>query len=464
MQSIAAHQIIVQSSSKESCIVNFQDFMMTKKGTVKGDSIRYKIKIEDEQGWLGPASEPSTTISAKGSDIALADIYVPHDLHAKRKRIYRTDSAGQFRYLDTIDRRESSYLDQIPEDLLGDPIEEDLYPPPRSEHMRKVNNRMAYIDCIDRRGFRRSSRFHLSIPFAPHQCRDADAIDILPEDGQRAQWIEWYYGYYIAFKDRSYYTVDPNTLEYSPRDLSVGLWAPLSLAPIPGVGFGWMSHEGPCFGDHTTIDKQTGQAIWADLKSYSLETLRKAVGFYHKDYYYLFAGTQNEKGYALYVPERRWTQITNWNVQCVTKQSGQTDNNLVLAGSYYGYVNTLFSGEWDQADAYPSSSSTINCQFRTLDYDFGTPHTDKYIKYITLHAKKAGVSNAGIYLIPYVDQIATSTMSTLGVTSTTYAKLSRRKGQGDHGTLIGTTVYGVGRVAVKGVTLEIGDVGFNYTT
>ncbi|MBA7697273.1 hypothetical protein ES703_105936 [subsurface metagenome] len=63
---------------------------------------------------------------------------------------------------------------------------------------------MLYIDVTDRRGTRRSSRFHLSLPFIPHQCMDKDAFDLNPDDGQKSVWGEWYYGYLIAWKERSY--------------------------------------------------------------------------------------------------------------------------------------------------------------------------------------------------------------------------------------------------------------------
>ncbi|MBA7697274.1 hypothetical protein ES703_105937 [subsurface metagenome] len=118
LQCIAAHEIIVQASSKKNAIVNFQDYKLTKKGAVKGEGITYKIKLEDEMGYLGPASEPSSKITVTGSDVSLADIVIPYDTRIVRKRIYRTDSLGIFRYLDTIDRIETSYLDQIPEELL----------------------------------------------------------------------------------------------------------------------------------------------------------------------------------------------------------------------------------------------------------------------------------------------------------------------------------------------------------
>jgi hypothetical protein len=230
-QNIASHQIVVEATSKKTATVTFNDWIMRKKGAVRGE-VAYKMRLEDEQGYLGPISDASNTISPKGVDVLLTDLYVPHDTRIKRKRLYRPDVSGGYRYLDTIDRVDTEYLDQVPEDLLGEAIEEEFFRPPKARIMSKVQNRMAYADIVDRDGRFRPSRVQLSMPFRPHQCSDNDVFDVLPEDGQRITGFEWYFGLYYCWKEQSFYTVDTSTFEPIPRDKETGLIAIESLAAI----------------------------------------------------------------------------------------------------------------------------------------------------------------------------------------------------------------------------------------
>lgn len=468
-QCIAAHEIVVRASSKKDCIVNFQDFMITKQGGVTGTQLQYKVKLEDELGYLGPASDASYPVTVKGQDVNLADIYIPYDTRIKRKRLYRTDTTGTFRYLDTIGRLETSYLDQIPEELLGSAIEEDVYRPPRCAHMRKTDNRMAYIDCVDRRGTRRSSRIHLSLPFVPHQCRDGDCFDVIPEDGQKVIWAEWYYGHLLVWKERSLYTIDPDTFQKSPRDLTIGCIAPLSVAAIPDGGFGWLSHEGVIFGDHTRIEKDTGEKIWDDLQSYTPAQLSHAVGFYHDRYYYLFLGydstVYNTRGYACYLPNREWFYLSNWNVQCVSVWKGGTDNSEIYAGSNYGYINQLFKGEVDKSDVASPADSAILSALRTLDYDLNSLQSDKYLNWIIFHAKNLSSDPARKALLtftPYYNQLPTKALDDERIEYTNYFKYDLCQDPGyEHGTtLIGFRMTGKNRYAIKGMTLDVTDMGF----
>ena len=471
-QCIAAHEIIVRASSKKDCVVNFQDLMITKEGGVTGTQLRYKVKMEDELGYLGPASDASYPVTVKGSDVRLADIYVPYDTRIKRKRLYRTDALGVFRYLDTIDRLETYYTDQLPEELLGPAIEEDVYRPPKCAYMRKIDNRMAYIDCFDRRGTRRSSRIHISLPFIPHQCRDADCFDVMPEDGQRTIWCEWYYGHLLVWKERSFYTIDPNTFEKSPRDLSIGCIAPKSVAAIPDGGFAWLSHEGVIFGDHTTIDKSTGEQIWPDIQNYTPQQLSHAVGWYHDRYYFIFlgydSGVYNTRGYACYLPEKKWFYLSNWNVQCVSLWNGGTDSHEIYTGSNFGYVNQLFKGETDLADTNASTASQIASALRTLDYDLNSPHSDKYLNWVIFHAKNLSTDpsrKAMLTVTPYYDQLPTKALDDEQIMHSNYKKYDLCQDPGYESdnlnpTLIGCRINGIRRYAIKGITLDITDLGF----
>lgn len=466
MQCIASHQITVQASSKKAATINFQDWIMRKKGAVNGE-VAYKIKLMDDQGYLGPASLSTEVLTTTGNDIQLADIYVPYDTRMVRKEIYRSDSNGVYRYLDTIDRKERSYLDQIPEDLLGAPIAEDLYRPPRSKIMEKAINRMAYANIVDRDERIRKSRIQLAKPFAPHQCSDDETFDVLPEDGQEITGFRWYNGIYIVWKEKSLFTVDPDTFEYIPREHTFGCIAPHSIYEIPGEGFGWLSHEGPIFGDHTNFDKFTGRLIWDDLQSLSLETLRKAVGFFYDDYYYLFVGSYNQYGYALHVPTKSWFYLTNWNVQCVNLWNSGSDNREVYAGSNYGYVNQLFQGNTDITDNAISTYQHISWAIRTVDYDFGVPMNYKWPRWVLLHAKNL-VSGAGnecqIIITPQLDQVAGSAYSTLIPNRTTYYQY-RVDGRsptigGEKGTLLAMRLAGIKRCAIRDILIEAGDFGF----
>ena len=216
MQNICAYKITLVAKNKKA-ICNFQDLQMERVGPIKGD-VMYKVVLEDEQGWLGPASDASKRVNVDGASVNLSDIYVPYDTRIARKRIYRTDSTGVFRYVDTIDRTCTSYLDEIPEELLGETIEPDYHKPPRASIMRKVDNKMAYARVIDRNGRYKPSTIYISEAFAPHRCSDFNIFDVLPDDGQRITGIEWYYGTYLVWKENSFFTVDPENYRYIPRD------------------------------------------------------------------------------------------------------------------------------------------------------------------------------------------------------------------------------------------------------
>jgi hypothetical protein len=465
-QCIASHQIIVEATSKKSGTVSFNDWVMKKKGAVRGE-VAYKMRLEDEQGYLGPISDASDTISPKGVDCLVTDLYVPFDTRIKRKRLYRPDVTGTYRYLDTIDRVDKQYLDQVPEDLLGETIEEEFFKPPRANVMSQVQNRMAYADIVDRDGRYRPGRVQLSLPFRPHQCSDADVFDVLPEDGQRVMGFEWYYGVYYCWKEKSFYTVDPNSYEYIPREKKVGLIAKESLDEIPGLGYGWLSHEGPKFGNANGVDHFTGRLIWDDFKNLDKAVLAKAVGFYYDDYYYLFVGENNELGYALHVPTKSWFYISNWNVQCVSIFNAGSDNSELYAGSKYGYINRLLNGNTDLSDDAFSTESEIAWAFRTLDYDFEQPVNDKYPRWIFSHAKNlvAGVANkAQMIITPYLDQMAGDPYTTITLNGTRYVqyKASGRSPTigGEKGTLVGMRVAGTKRCAIRNFFIEAGDLGF----
>jgi len=465
-QCIASHQIVVEATSKKSAQVSFNDWIMKKKGAVRGE-VAYKMRLEDDQGYLGPISDASNTISPKGVDVLLTDLYVPTDTRIKRKRLYRPDVGGAYRYLDTVDRQVVEYLDQVPEDLLGEPIEEELFKPPKANVMSKVQNRMAYADIIDRDGRHRPGRVQLSLPFRPHQCSDDDVFDVLPEDGQRITGFEWHYGLYYCWKEKSFYTVDPNSFEYIPREKEIGLIARDSLAAIPGLGYGWLSHEGHKFGDANNIDHFTGRLIWDDIKGYDKSILRKAVGFYHDDYYYCFVGNTNEHGYALHIPTKSWFYIPDWNVQCVSIFNAGSDNSEVYAGSNYGYINRLFNGNTDISDDLASTVSQISWAFRTLDYDFEQPVNYKYPRWILTHAKNlvSGAANrVQMIITPYLDQLPGDPYTTITVQGTGYYQYQANGRAptigGEKGTLVGMRVTGSKRVAIRNFFIEAGDLGF----
>lgn len=474
-QCIAAHEIIVTASSKKACTINFQDLMVRKMGSVTGDQIQYKVKLEDELGFVGPASEASQAITVKGQDVNLVDIIVPYDTRIIRKRIYRTDTSGIYRYVDAIDRLSDNYLDQVPEAFLGAAIEEEYYKPPKAAFLRKVDNRMAFIDCIDRRGTRRSSRIHLSVPFVPHQVKDEECFDLVPEDGQKAIWVEWYYGTYMVWKERSIYTVEPGSFAKSPRDLTVGCIAPLSVAPIPNLGFAWLSHEGVIFGDHTNTDKDTGEQVWDYFKPYTPEQLSHAIGFYNDRYYFIFFGydydalrskyVYNKNGLACYLPNKTWFKIPDWNVQAVSQWRGGTDNGELYIGTDYGYINKIFDGEEEISDDGANTVSQITSRLRAIDLDLESPHTDKYLSWIIFHAKNLSSDpnrKALLTITPYYDQRPTKALDDERIEHDYYKKydLCVDPGYEDNTTLVGFSLDGVKRYAIKGFTLDITDQSF----
>jgi hypothetical protein len=446
---------------------------MKKKGAVKGE-VMYKVVLEDEQGFLGPASEASKKIGVDGSEVSLTDIYIPHDTRIVRKRLYRSDVDGVFRHLDTIERLQSSYRDNIPDELLGAVITADFFKPPRALIMRKLDNKMGYANVIDRLGRKRPSRLYISEPFAPHQVADASTFDINPEDGQEIRGFAWYYGHILVWKDRSFYSVDPNSYERVPRDAEVGLIAPKSLWPIPGIGYGWLSHLGVMMGDQSSIDKFVGLPIWDDIKGYTPEELSKAIAFYHDHYYYIFLGyddvgsgnyVYNTKGYACYIPTMQWCAITGWNVQSVSRWTGHSDNNEIYVGTDYGYVNQILTGNTDLSDDGNDTASQIQGVIRTLDDDFGTPTTDMFHRELVVYAKNlvSGVATpdnrATITATPYVDQVAGSAYAAKTIANTTYDKYWLRGRENDNGSLLAQRLVISKRAAIRSITHIIGERG-----
>jgi hypothetical protein len=467
-QSIASHQIIVEATTKKTANVAFQDWIIKKKGAIRGE-VAYKVRLEDDQGYLGPISTKSANVSVKGNDVQVSDIYVPYDTRIHRKRLYRTDVNGEYRYLDTIDRDDREYTDTVPEDLLGEPIEEEAFRPPKARIMEVVQNRMAYADIIDRDGRYRPSRVQLSLPFRPHQCSDDDVFDVVPENGQRITGFKYYNGIYYCWKEKSFWTVDPGSFRYQDRDKTKGNIAPLALTEIPGIGFGWFTHEGPALGHANEIDYDTGRFVWDDLEGYDLSVLAKAVGFYHDDYWFLFAGNNNELGYALHLPTRRWFYVSGWNVQCVNIWGTGEDNRIIYAGSDYGYINRLLNGNTDLTDDVSSTVTAISWAFRTLDYDFMKPGNYKYPRYMFTHAKNliaGGGNEVTMTVTPYFDQVAGSAYPGVQFDRTTYYQYLVKGrhptigASGEKGSLIGMRVAGTGRCAFRDFFIESGDLGF----
>jgi len=451
MQNLAGHGLTVLAGASDG-EVSFQDWKMTKVGAVSGEVI-YKIKLEDETGYLGPASSNSKKIGVKGSDVYLKDIYVPHDTRIKRKRIYRTDSTGEFRYLDTIDRTQTYYLDCVPVGELGNVIEPDMFEPPRAKYIEEVDNRIAYLNVIDREGRYRRSRCYLSEPFVPHMCSDEKVFDLLPENGQELRGIAYYLGYYLVWKDKCFYSVDPNNFEPVPRSPNLGLLAPETLKAVPEVGYGWLSHEGVCFGDHTDIDTVTGLEIWDDLKAikdtYGMDILRKARAEYYYKHYILWVGINNENCYACYMPWKKWFKIEGWSAYSTAVFMGEGDNYELYAGDKLGYVNRLFYGNTDNL-------ANISSVIRTLDYDYQSPEINKYHYGTVIGAKNlvSGASNqASLIVTPYMNNAAGTSYASQTLSSTNYLKYVYRGREKDIGNLLGIRIVGSGRYALRAISM-----------
>ena len=425
---------------------------MIKKGAVSGE-IMYKLKIEDETGYLGPASEASRKIGVSGTDVYLTDIYVPTDTRMVRKRLYRTDGTGEYRHLDTIPREQTFYYDMVPAAMLGSVIESDTFEPPRAKYIEKVDNRIAYLNVIDRNNRYRRSRCYLSQPFVPHMCSDEDVFDLLPEDGQELRGIAYHLGHYLVWKDKCFYSVDPNTFERTPRSNNLGLLAPETLKAVPEVGYAWLSHEGVCFGDHTDIDTDSSLEIWDDIKTIlgtsAMDILRKARAEYYNKHYILWVGINNENCYACYMPWKKWFKIEGWSAYSTAVFMGEGDNYELYAGDRLGYVNRLFYGNTDNL-------ANISSAIRTLDYDYQSPEINKYHYGTVLGAKNlvSGASNqASLIVTPYMNNAASTSYASQTLSSTNYLKYVYRGREKDIGNLLGIRIVGSGRYALRVISM-----------
>jgi len=206
-----------------------------------------------------------------------------------------------------------------------------------------------------------------------------------------------------------------------------------------------------------------GLQIWDDLKGYSLETLSKAVGFYYNRYYFLFVGDKNERGYALYLPYRKWFYLSGWTVQCAVPFRAGTDSNELYAGTSGGYVNRLFYGDTEKTDDAINRDVDISTALRFFDYDFDQPEADKHHQYLVMHVKNLvshPVNRASLIVTPYCDQVAGDALPVVQIPSTNYQQMIVNMSEETPRSLLGVRVAGVKRHAIRDMILVSESHGF----
>ena len=444
MQHIGAYSITVVANPKKGTAIAFDNWEMREVGNLDG-TYWFKIGLEDNEGYKSNYSEMSKMVIANHDDLSITQLYKPSDTRVANTCIYRLGGANRdWRLIKRIPPTETSFIDNLADEDVDILAEEEYYAPPKAKYLQTWQNRMWYLNIIDRWGKKWPSRAYHSRETIPFQVKDLDYIDINPNDGSEITGSVIYYNHFVMTKERSIWSIEPTDYQPIYRDLSIGCIAPRSLVVTP-YGIIFLSHEGIVLYDLSHVDKLFGLPVKSLLFAHSLNTLTDAVGFYEKDHYYLFYGTNNTNGLACYLPrkDKGWTKLIGYNVQNVSIWAG--DNNEIYFGDKDGYVKRMFNGNVDL-------ETNISSSFQTADFNYALFEHDKRLQRYYLQAR-AITTNPTIVIKPYKDQVATEYNISTVIDTTTF-KSYKELGYDDiQGNVLSLKGNALGRLIINGIQM-----------
>lgn len=425
------------------------DNWMLKRGRNLTGTYWYKIRMMDEDGWPSAASEESMRVETEGTEVYLSSIYSPekstvgYGLPAYKELYRKGGTISTYNFISMLEVGQDDYVDNTSDEYVGQALESDFYPPPKAKTACLIDDVVYYGNIINRHGKYYPCRIMKSQPFAPHLVSDFSVIRVNEDDGGQIVAIREFWRNIYVFKNNGTYILDPQTERPQLINSVHGCIARDSIAEWNERVI-FLSRRGIIQFSGYDFNTELGKPVMTEFTSYVnsglLAYLTKAVGFVYNDFYYIFYGRYNEKGLCCYLPENKWTRISNFDTSvdatvAVTQQKALTVRSVALfdsifrtagdtyyglyTGRNYGYVDRTFYSHFDY-------SAAISSSIALGDDDFGFPERDKQIKKIFMQGRSISTSaSAAFTLRYYINETAVGTAMTADLTSTAIATWSQ---------------------------------------
>ena len=453
------------------CEVCFDNFFLKTKGALKG-TYYYKMMLEDEDGYLSPATEPSEKVQVEDQDIQLENIYVPGTSDRQvvpSKRIYRLGGTStEWRHVSNIDVLKTSFADNKPDQDLGMIIPPDAYAPPQAKVMKAIGNCMYYGNVRTRFNEVLPYRIYKSEPYCPYRVSEFDETDLSDTQGAGITAIEGYYNHLAIWTSDAMHTCDLALSTPPIYRSGQGCIAKRSVA-ISDLGLIWLSRNGLMIGDISKVDDNFFRPINILFEDYTENQLSSAIGFVRGQYYYLFYDQDSAipKGICCYLPERLFSELRGnaLNVFSVALARGGGDNDIIYYGRGLSSVGTtvLEPGIFQMFDGMTDNLTSITTVLRSKDF---TDPGIMYDKYLAAHYMVAAnmyssvVTNTNTTTLltvnAYCNQTAVDTMLQISAAPGTALKsFANRAIQGDWGQLLGFGISGTNRHKITELALKI---------
>ncbi len=447
------------TSKKGGAMACFDNFIMSKIGNLSG-KYWYEVMLEDAEGNLSAASEPSSPKILSSEDAILENIYVPtgpNKHRVKNKRIYRMGgNSTEWRHAGNCGVNLSKYFDGVPDDKLGTIKPSNAYAPPRCKIMKTIGNEMYYANITkDRLNEIYPYRMYRSEPFVPFRVSDFAAIDIPEDKGAGIVTFEEYYNQIVIWTPDSMWTI-PVGFRGVPQFRSRKGCIARDSVSKSDYGLIWLSRDGIVIGNISKVDdnffKPVNKIFTDFIKANSEDDLSDAKGFVLGQYYYLFYDfddTGTGKGICCYLPERTFSELEGpFDMRSFCKWDGGEDQNDIYYGRSGGKIFKLFSGENDNGTA-------IKTMIRTREFSTPGIQYEKWLRAYYLAMAKTGSANATLTPKVFVNETSKETMPTWSAATTTVKTFVQPTVQGDEGTHIGVSLSGSGSHKITEMLLKI---------
>jgi len=325
----------------------------------------------------------------------------PANLGVTARKIYRRTPYTPLRVVATIaDNTTTSFVDDIPDEVLGNAIDETRWPPPRAKYIYTASTQQTYyVNLVEEDGRPHSSRVRYSQPYAPHYVPLGNVFDISPNDGSDLTGVFEYLNLVHFLKGGSTWMLDNGNL--SQVHSTYGCVAPKSLAVGPSEVF-WLSDEGIIkyslrFKNISLEDAR----IEPFLRGLNKVTIQKAAGVYYKGFYLLAiasaSSTVNDTILCYDNMKDVWSMFPNIQVNCWDVWSGAKDGYRLFYGNNAGQICEMFTGDTDFGSRIPWAVKVK---------DFGNPVPTTALRSSYLCVKRLDTSGHTITATPYLDSIA----------------------------------------------------------
>lgn len=397
-------RITVNSTAKKSATIYVDGLTMTRGGTLTG-SFQYRATYVN---WRNVESAPSLP-SSPMDHIEDLDVYVSaiptqgnsSSSLVKARRLYRMGGASsEWKLVAQLSGNDqTTYLDDTPEEYLGDPMKDYQNITFRAYTMTKWGNRVVLGNLIDPSGYAYASGYVVSQPHSYEVFDERGVIEVAPLDGEELMAVLPFEDKLHLLKENSHWIHDEES--GIPKQLhgEYGLAAPMAWTVAGNALYYWSKPYGIIRWDgvqHERFGLKQAKPLLDTVPTACVSKVRMAYFDEHLLIAYTpSGGTYNTKILWCYLPAGIWGTFSGMNAGCwIPKRSTGT---LYFGQANAGYVVQALTGDTDPGGA----SITSTLQSRSVAYEM--PEITKDGHRLYLNGKKLTSSDANLTIQLYHD-------------------------------------------------------------